>query len=42
VVVMAFLIDALFSPWMLVVVPTLGAGTYALSWWVTTRVVDLD
>jgi len=35
VVVMLVLLDVIFSPWMFVVVPLLGAGAYVLSHWVT-------
>jgi hypothetical protein len=42
VIAMLFFIDALFSPWMLLVIPVVAAGTYALSWWVTTTFVDVE
>ncbi|HEX8781636.1 MAG TPA: hypothetical protein VF728_10780 [Nocardioides sp.] len=42
VVAMLFLVEALFSPWMLLVIPVVAAGTYALSWWVTTTFVDVE
>jgi hypothetical protein len=40
VVVLVTLLQAVFSPWMFVVVPVLGAVAYGLSHWVTTRFVD--
>jgi hypothetical protein len=40
VVVMLTLLDAIYSPWMFVVVPVLGALAYLLAHWVTTRFED--
>jgi hypothetical protein len=40
VLVMVFLLDATDHWWSAVVVPIIGAAAYALSWWVTTRVVQ--
>ncbi|GGF49062.1 hypothetical protein GCM10011519_23810 [Marmoricola endophyticus] len=37
VVVMLFLLPVIFSWVMIPVVPVLGAGTFALSWWVSNR-----
>lgn len=40
VVVMVVLLDVVFSGWMFLVVPVLGAAAYALAHWVTTRFVE--
>jgi hypothetical protein len=40
VIVLVGLVDALFSPWMFLVVPALTALTFAVGRWVTTRFVD--
>jgi hypothetical protein len=40
VVVMLVLLDAVYSPWMFVVVPALAAVAYLLAHWVTTRFDD--
>ena len=40
VLVMLFLLDAVFSGWMFVVVPVMGAAAYLISHWVTTRFDD--
>jgi hypothetical protein len=40
VVAMLTLLDAIYSPWMFVVVPVLSASAYLLSHWVTTRFED--
>lgn len=40
VLVMLFLLEAVFSGWMFLVVPALGAAAYLLSHWVTTRFDD--
>jgi hypothetical protein len=40
VVVMLTLLDAIYSPWMFVVVPALSALAYLLAHWVTTRFED--
>jgi len=42
VVTMLFFLDALASPWMILVVPVVAAATYALSWWVTAMFVDVE
>jgi hypothetical protein len=40
VIVLVTLTDELFSAWMFLVVPLLGAAAYALAHWVTTRFVE--
>ena len=40
VIVLLFLIDVSFSPWMVLVIPLVCVGTFALSHWVTTSFVD--
>lgn len=40
VVALLFLIDALMSPWMAVVIPLVSIGAFVLSHWVTTAVVE--
>ena len=40
VVALVVLIEVIFSVWMFVVVPIVGAGAYSLSVWVTTRFVE--
>jgi hypothetical protein len=40
VVAMLALLDAIYSPWMFVVVPLLSTAAYLLSHWVTTRFED--
>lgn len=40
VVALLFLVDVLFSPWMLLVVPLVAVGTFALSHWVTTAFIE--
>lgn len=40
VISLLFLIEVIFSPAMLVVIPLVSAGTYALSQWVTERFID--
>ena len=40
VVVLLVLLDVVYSPWMFLVVPLVGAAAYALSHWVTTRFGD--
>ncbi|MEN8708331.1 MAG: hypothetical protein ABF306_19545 [Nocardioides marinisabuli] len=40
VVALLFLVDALMSPWMAVVIPLVSVGTFVLSHWVTTAVVE--
>lgn len=37
VVAMLFLLDVIYSPWMFVLIPVLGALAYLLAHWVTTR-----
>jgi hypothetical protein len=41
VVVMLFFLGAIDSPWMLAVIPVLTAITFLVSWWVTTKFVDV-
>lgn len=40
VMAMVFFLDVIYSWWMVIVIPLVTMGTYALSWWVTTRVVE--
>lgn len=40
VIAMLFLISVLASWWMVIVIPLVSAGTYALSHWVTTTLVE--
>ena len=40
VVALLFLVDALMSPWMAVVIPLVSIGAFVLSHWVTTAVVE--
>ena len=40
VLLLVFFTDSIFSWWMVIVVPLVAALAYALSWWVTTRVVQ--
>ena len=42
VICLLFLIDVLDHWSMVLVVPAISAGTFALSWWVTTTYVDTD
>lgn len=42
VVALLFLVDVIFSPWMLLVVPLVSVATFALSHWVTTAFVEVD
>jgi hypothetical protein len=37
VVTMLVLLDVIFSPWMFLVIPLLGAVAYLMAYWVTTR-----
>jgi hypothetical protein len=37
VVAMLVLLDVIFSPWMFLVIPLLGAAAYLMAFWVTTR-----
>ena len=39
---MLFLLDVIYNWWMVIVIPIVAMAAYALSWWVTTRLVDLD
>ena len=39
IAMLAFL-DHINSPWMLLVIPLMTAAAFALSWWVTVRVID--
>ncbi len=40
VVALLFLVDALMSPWMIVVIPLVSVAAFVLSHWVTTAVVE--
>jgi hypothetical protein len=40
VVTLLVLLDLVYSPWMFLVLPAVGAAAYALSYWVTTRFSD--
>ncbi len=40
VVALLFLIDALMSPWMAIVIPLVSVGAFVLSHWVTTAVIE--
>jgi hypothetical protein len=40
VICLLFLVGVLFSPWMLVVIPLVGAATFALAQWVTATYGD--
>jgi hypothetical protein len=40
VLAMLFFLDVIYSWWMVIVIPLVAMATYALSWWVTTRLVD--
>lgn len=42
VVTLLFLVDVLFSWWMIIVIPLIAMGTFALSHWVTTALVEPD
>jgi hypothetical protein len=42
VVVLVGLVDVVFSRWMLLALPLLGAAAYSLAHWVTTRFVDVS
>lgn len=42
VVVMVFFLDVIYSWWMVLVIPPVSMATFALAWWVTTRVVESD
>jgi hypothetical protein len=42
VLVMVGLLDVVFSQWMFVAMPALGAAAYVVAHWVTTRFVDVS
>ncbi len=42
VMAMLFFLDVIYNWWMVIVIPIVAMATYALSWWVTTRFVDID
>ena len=42
VTAMLFFLDVIYSWWMVLVIPLVAMATYALSWWVTTRYVDVS
>lgn len=42
VLVMVFLMDALYDWWMVIAIPLVAVASYAFSWWVTTRVVQQE
>ena len=42
VIAMLFFLDVIYNWWMVIVIPIVAMATYALSWWVTTRFVDID
>ncbi|MEO5663769.1 MAG: hypothetical protein ABIR39_10830 [Nocardioides sp.] len=42
VLAMLFFLDVIYNWWMVIVIPLVAMGTYALSWWVTTRFVDIS
>ena len=42
VLAMLFFLDVIYSWWMVIVIPLVAMATYALSWWVTTRFVEVD
>jgi hypothetical protein len=42
VLAMLLLLDAIYSPWMFVVIPALGAASYLAAHWVTTRFAEDD
>ena len=42
VTVMTFFLDAIYSRWMVLVIPLVSMAMFALAWWVTTRVVETD
>ena len=42
VLAMLFFLDVIYNWWMVIVIPLVAMATYALSWWVTTRFVDVD
>lgn len=42
VMAMLFFLDVIYNWWMVIVIPIVAMATYALSWWVTTRFVDIS
>jgi len=42
VLAMLFFLDVIYTWWMVIVIPLVSMATYALSWWVTTRFVDVS
>lgn len=40
VIVLLFLVDVIFDWWMIIVIPLIGAGTFALSHWVTATFIE--
>ena len=40
VIVLLFFVDVIFNWWMIIVIPLVGAGTFALSHWVTTTFIE--
>lgn len=40
VIVLLFFVEAIFNWWMIIVIPLIGAGTFALSHWVTTTFIE--
>jgi hypothetical protein len=40
VVALLFLVDVIFSPWMLLVIPVIALCTFALSHWVTVAFIE--
>lgn len=42
VMTMLFFLDVIYHWWMVIAIPLVAMAAYALSWWVTTRYVDLD
>jgi len=40
VIVLLFFVDVIFNWWMVIVIPLVGAGTFALSHWVTTTFIE--
>lgn len=42
VMAMLFFLDVIYNWWMVIAIPLVAMASYALSWWVTTRFVDVD
>jgi hypothetical protein len=40
VIVLLFLVEVIFEWWMVILIPVIGAGTFALSHWVTTTFIE--